>query len=91
LNSAPSSPPNIKILAIFCPSEFQDPQDGWTLWANSGRGRQVEKKYSRVSGRSVTDVTEQKSAFQDSWFSNNPSFCFEITNWAVQLLVWTLN
>jgi len=26
LNFAPSCPPNIKYLAIFCPSQFQDPQ-----------------------------------------------------------------
>jgi len=28
LNFAPSNPPKIKYLAIFCPSQFQDPQGG---------------------------------------------------------------
>jgi len=34
-------------------------------------GEAALKKNSRVSGSSVPNVTEQKSAFQDSLFSNN--------------------
>jgi len=33
----------------------------------------LRKKYRRVSGCSAPDIIKQKSASQDTWFSNNKS------------------
>jgi len=57
--------PNIKYLTIPRPS-------GWTLQPKNGRARQIEKSIpGRVLGYCVPDVPEQKSAFHDTWFSND--------------------
>jgi len=37
---------------------------GWTLRSNNGKALPVDKKHPRVSGCSVPDAVEQKSAFQ---------------------------
>jgi len=50
-------------------SQFQNPKGGPRCPIVGGEGR--FKKHLRVSACSVPDVTKQKSAFHDSWFSNN--------------------
>jgi len=44
MNSAPSNPPNMKYLAIFCTSQFQNPQVGPYSPKNGG-AMQVEKTF----------------------------------------------
>jgi len=46
MNSAPSNPPNMKYLAIFCPSQFQDPKEGPRNQIVAGEGR-LKKTTSR--------------------------------------------
>jgi len=40
----------------------------------------VAKNHPRVSGCSVPDGVKQKSAFQQTWFSNDKGFCLESTS-----------
>jgi len=67
--------------------DFQDPQSGLRSPKVEGEGRL--SKHPRVSGCSVWDVVKQKSAFQDTWFSNNQWFCLKITYWVI--FSFTLN
>jgi len=51
-------------IAILGPSR-------WTLQSKNGRAGHIDKNLPRVSENCVPDVPDQKSAFSDTWFSNN--------------------
>jgi len=46
----------------------------------NARAMGLKKILPRISGYSVPDVLNQKSAVQDTWFSNNQIICLKLTN-----------
>jgi len=89
LKSAPSSPPYMKYIAMFCPPQYQDSQGGPRGQIMEGQSRL--KKH--ITGFQA-DGVKKKLLFQYTWFSNNKGFCLEIHSFTLNfvklfyLIIW---